>query len=154
MGGRSAMPGPAGHSWVDRSLGAMPQPWHQLPHPELDICSPAVIPAGDPAVVEEVCAVLATAPSIVAPQEVLQLQQRLAEVCQGRAFLLQGGDCAETFADNTEAHLLANARTLLQMATVLTGGTSLPPVLVARVAGQYTKPRSHHVDALGLPVYR
>ena len=90
-----------------------------------------------------------TCPSIVAPYEVDQLRERLAEVCEGQAFLLQGGDCAETFADNTESHLLANARTLLQMAVVLTYGASLPVVKVARVAGQYTKPRSAATDALG-----
>ena len=83
-----------------------------------------------------------------------QLRERLALVCEGKAFLLQGGDCAETFADNTESHLLANARTLLQMAVVLTYGASMPVVKVARVAGQYTKPRSNDTDALGLPVYR
>src|SRR3569623_57780 len=78
----------------------------------------------------------------------------LAEVAEGRAFLLQGVDCAETFADNTESHLLANARTLLQMAVVLTYGASMPVVKVARVAGQYTKPRSSAIDSLGLPAYR
>ena len=62
--------------------------------------------------------------------------------------------CAETFADNTEAHLLANARTLLQMAVVLTYGASLPVIKVSRVAGQFTKPRSSPIDALGLPAYR
>src|SRR5690606_20836460 len=108
----------------------------------------------DPAAVEEVCAVLNTVPTIVAPYEVDDLRRRLAEVCEGRAFLLQGGDCAETFADNTESHLLANARTLLQMAVVLTYGASMPVVKVARVAGQYTKPRSNPVDSLGLPSYR
>jgi 3-deoxy-7-phosphoheptulonate synthase len=104
--------------------------------------------------VAEVCGLLSSVPSIVAPYEVDQLRERLAMVCEGNAFLLQGGDCAETFADNTESHLLANARTLLQMAVVLTYGASLPVVKVARVAGQYTKPRSAAVDALGLPAYR
>jgi 3-deoxy-7-phosphoheptulonate synthase len=108
----------------------------------------------DPQVVEQVCNVLTTVPSIVAPYEVDALRERLAEVCEGRAFLLQGGDCAETFDDNTEPHLLANARTLLQMAVVLTYGASLPVVKVGRVAGQYTKPRSQSTDALGLPAYR
>ena len=97
---------------------------------------------------------LSTVPTIVAPYEVDELRQRLAQVCEGKAFLLQGGDCAETFVDNTEAHLLANARTLLQMAVVLTYGASLPVVKVARVAGQYTKPRSATLDSLGLPAYR
>src|SRR5690349_5365517 len=104
--------------------------------------------------VASVCKVLDNVPSIVAPYEVDQLRAKLAEVCEGRAFLLQGGDCAETFDDNTETHLLANARTLLQMAVVLTYGASLPVIKVARVAGQYTKPRSSPTDALGLPAYR
>src|SRR5690349_11552197 len=104
--------------------------------------------------VASVCKVLDNVPSIVAPYEVDQLRAKLAEVCEGRAFLLQGGDCAETFDHNTESHLLANARTLLQMAVVLTYGASLPVVKVARVAGQYTKPRSKELDALGLPAYR
>ena len=82
-------------------------------------------------------------PSVVAPYEVDQLRAAAGRgVRRAEAFLLQGGDCAETFADNTESHLLANARTLLQMAVVLTYGASLPVVKVARVAGQYTKPRS------------
>ena len=75
-------------------------------------------------------------------------------MAQGKAFLLQGGDCAETFDDNTEPHLLSTTRTLLQMAVVLTYGASVPVVKVGRVAGQYTKPRSSDTDALGLPSYR
>jgi 3-deoxy-7-phosphoheptulonate synthase len=121
--------------------------WRSLPRAQTP-------PWPDPAVVAEVCRVLDTVPSIVAPYEVDELRERLALVCQGKAFLLQGGDCAETFADNTESHLLANARTLLQMAVVLTYGASLPVVKVSRVAGQFTKPRSQDTDALGLPVYR
>ena len=68
--------------------------------------------------------------------------------------MLQGGDCAETFADNTEPHIRANIRTLLQMAVVLTYGSSMPVVKVARIAGQYAKPRSSDTDALGLKSYR
>lgn len=161
-------------------LAVMSRPWHEFSHPAVDapvfaVARPAtdpveakalgldawrdlpraqVPPWPDPTVVADVCRVLDTVPSIVAPYEVDQLRARLAQVCEGRAFLLQGGDCAETFADNTEPHLLANARTLLQMAVVLTYGASLPVVKVARVAGQYTKPRSNELDALGLPVYR
>ncbi|GIH04961.1 phospho-2-dehydro-3-deoxyheptonate aldolase [Rhizocola hellebori] len=121
--------------------------WRDLPRAQMP-------PWPDYSEVERVCAVLESVPSIVAPYEVDQLQQRLAQVCEGKAFLLQGGDCAETFDDNTETHLLANARTLLQMAVVLTYGASLPVVKVSRVAGQYTKPRSAALDALGLPAYR
>ncbi|HEY8374041.1 MAG TPA: 3-deoxy-7-phosphoheptulonate synthase class II [Pseudonocardiaceae bacterium] len=108
----------------------------------------------DPEQVRLVRAVLESVPPITVPAEVDRLQQRLADVANGRAFLLQGGDCAETFADNTESHIRANIRTLLQMAVVLTYGASLPVVKVGRIAGQYAKPRSSDTDALGLPSYR
>src|SRR5207244_11214828 len=121
--------------------------WRDLPRAQMP-------PWENLAEVDQVCGVLANVPPIVAPYEVDELRSRLALVSEGRAFLLQGGDCAETFADNTEAHLIANARALLQMAVVLTYGASLPVVSVARVAGQYTKPRSSPLDALGLPCYR
>ncbi|WP_305091712.1 class II 3-deoxy-7-phosphoheptulonate synthase [Prescottella sp. R16] len=98
--------------------------------------------------------VLESVPPITVAGEVEALSARLAEVARGEAFLLQGGDCAETFADNTEPHIKGNIRTLLQMAVVLTYGASLPVVKVARIAGQYAKPRSSNTDALGLPSYR
>ncbi|WP_030746630.1 class II 3-deoxy-7-phosphoheptulonate synthase [Streptomyces sp. NRRL S-31] len=97
---------------------------------------------------------LETLPPLVVPQEVDLLHERLAEVARGRAFLLQGGDCAETFAGNTESHVRANLRTLVQMAVVLTYAASMPVVKVGRLAGQYAKPRSSGTDSLGLPVYR
>ncbi len=103
---------------------------------------------------DAVLTTLSTVPPIVAPSEVDELRGRLAEVAQGRAFLLQGGDCAETFDLNTDAHLQSTTRTLLQMAVVLTYGASVPVVKVGRVAGQYAKPRSSELDALGLPSYR
>ena len=99
-------------------------------------------------------AMLEAVPPVTVPQEVDRLHEQLAEVANGRAFLLQGGDCAETFVDNTEPHIRANVRTLLQMAVVLTYGSSMPVVKVARMAGQYAKPRSAPIDALGLPSYR
>jgi 3-deoxy-7-phosphoheptulonate synthase len=111
-------------------------------------------PWPDRAVADEVTRTLTTVPPIVAPYEVDALKERLAEVARGRAFLLQGGDCAETFDDNTEPHLRSLTRTLLQMAVVLTYGASMPVVKVGRVAGQYAKPRSADIDALGLPSYR
>lgn len=98
--------------------------------------------------------VLESVPPITVPREVLTIQEKLAEVALGRAFLLQGGDCAETFEANTEPHIRANIRTLLQMAVVLTYGASMPVVKVARIAGQYAKPRSKDIDALGLKSYR
>ncbi|MFL5846379.1 MAG: class II 3-deoxy-7-phosphoheptulonate synthase [Solirubrobacteraceae bacterium] len=104
--------------------------------------------------VDRVRGLLETVPPITVPTEVDGLQERLGTVARGEAFLLQGGDCAETFADNTEAHLRGTIRTLLQMAVVLTYGTSMPVIKVGRFAGQYAKPRSAETDADGLPSYR
>ncbi|ALR11528.1 class II 3-deoxy-7-phosphoheptulonate synthase [Mycobacteroides saopaulense] len=98
--------------------------------------------------------VLESVPPITVPAEIQRLQHQLAQVARGEAFLLQGGDCAETFADNTEPHIRANIRALLQMAVVLTYGASMPVVKLARIAGQYAKPRSSDTDALGLKSYR
>src|SRR6201995_1065892 len=98
--------------------------------------------------------VLEGGPPIAVASEVDVLQGRLAAVARGEAFLLQGGDCAETFLDNTEARLRGTIRTLLQMAVVLTYGTQMPVVKVGRFAGQYAKPRSADIDGAGLPSYR
>jgi 3-deoxy-7-phosphoheptulonate synthase len=98
--------------------------------------------------------VLESVPPITVPAEVDRLRDQLAAVALGKAFMLQGGDCAETFVGNTEPHIGGNLRALLQMAVVLTYGSSMPVVKVARIAGQYAKPRSAEVDALGLPSYR
>jgi len=108
----------------------------------------------DPDAVRNARTVLESVPPITVPAEVDRLSNQLAAVARGEAFLLQGGDCAETFVDNTEPHLRAGIRTLLQMAVVLTYGSSMPVVKVGRVAGQYAKPRTAAVDALGLPTYR
>ncbi|MGH3673549.1 MAG: 3-deoxy-7-phosphoheptulonate synthase, partial [Pseudonocardiaceae bacterium] len=108
----------------------------------------------DPDAVRNIRTVLESVPPITVPSEVDRLRDQLGAVARGEAFLLQGGDCAETFADNTEPHLRATIRTLLQMAVVLTYGSSMPVVKVGRVAGQYAKPRSAALDALGLTSYR
>jgi len=108
----------------------------------------------DPEQASIVAARLHHAPPIVAPDETARLHDRLASVARGEAFLLQGGDCAETFADNTEPHLRANLRVLQEMAAVLARAAGMPVVTIARMAGQYAKPRSLPVDTLGLPVYR
>ncbi|WKD57349.1 Phospho-2-dehydro-3-deoxyheptonate aldolase AroG [Corynebacterium capitovis DSM 44611] len=97
---------------------------------------------------------LESVPPVVLAPEVEDVKAKLAEVALGKAFLLQGGDCAETFESNTEPHIRANVRTLLQMAAVLTYGASLPVVKLGRIAGQYAKPRSSDLDANGLPNYR
>jgi 3-deoxy-7-phosphoheptulonate synthase len=83
------------------------------------------------------------------------LRERLAAVARGEAFLLQGGDCAETFAGVTADQIRDKLKTLLQMAIVLTYAGSVPVVKVGRIAGQYAKPRSADVEArTGLLSYR
>jgi 3-deoxy-7-phosphoheptulonate synthase len=81
-------------------------------------------------------------PPIVAPYEVDLMRERLALVADGKAFFCRAATARRRSPTTPTAHLLANARTLLQMAVVLTYGASLPVVKVGRVAGQYTKPRS------------
>ncbi|MGV9965649.1 3-deoxy-7-phosphoheptulonate synthase class II [Streptomyces olivaceus] len=108
----------------------------------------------DPAHTHAVRTALAGAPPLTSPAEVDRLSAQLARVARGEAFLLQGGDCAETFDGNTESHVRGILRVLTHMSLVLAYGTGLPVVKVGRIAGQYAKPRSNGTDALGLPVYR
>ena len=102
----------------------------------------------------EVAATLAALPPLVVASEVDQLRERLAAVARGEAFLLQGGDCAETFATSSQADIAGKVRVLLQMAVVLTYGAAMPVVKLGRIAGQYAKPRSSDIDATGRPSYR
>ncbi|HEU0190894.1 MAG TPA: 3-deoxy-7-phosphoheptulonate synthase class II [Mycobacterium sp.] len=111
-------------------------------------------PSWPEAQVKPVRTLLEAVPPITVPSEIVRLQGLLAQVARGEAFLLQGGDCAETFTTNTESHIKGNIRALLQMAVVLTYGASMPVVKLARIAGQYAKPRSADTDSLGLKSYR
>ncbi|WP_424185430.1 3-deoxy-7-phosphoheptulonate synthase [Actinokineospora sp. G85] len=108
----------------------------------------------DPGQAGAVTRSLRGAEPVVAQRETDRLLDRLASVARGEAFLLQGGDCAETFAESTERHLRANLGALRRMADLFGSAVGLPVVTIARMAGQYAKPRSSPVDALGLPVYR
>jgi 3-deoxy-7-phosphoheptulonate synthase len=108
----------------------------------------------DADVLREVSATLAASPPLVVASEVDQLRDRLGAVARGEAFLLQGGDCAETFATSSQADVAGKVRVLLQMAVVLTYGASMPVVKLGRIAGQYAKPRSADLDASGRPSYR
>jgi 3-deoxy-7-phosphoheptulonate synthase len=108
----------------------------------------------DQDVLREVSATLAQLPPLVVASEVDQLRERLAAVARGEAFLLQGGDCAETFHTSSQADIAGKVRVLLQMAVVLTYGASLPVVKLGRIAGQYAKPRSSNIDATGQLSYR
>jgi 3-deoxy-7-phosphoheptulonate synthase len=96
-------------------------------------------------------------PPLVFAGEARRLRDRLAEVAAGKAFLLQGGDCAESFAEFHPDNIRDTLRVLLQMAVVLTYGAALPVVKVGRMAGQFAKPRSADMENNGgieLPSYR
>lgn len=96
-------------------------------------------------------------PPLVFAGEVRQLRQELAKVCQGEAFLLQGGDCAESFAEFSADSIRDTFRILLQMAIVLTFSAKRPVVKLGRIAGQFAKPRSSDIevqDGVELPSYR
>jgi len=111
----------------------------------------------DPDELRAVTAVLAEQPPLVFAGECDQLKDRLAAVALGEAFVLQGGDCAETF-DGSGADAVRNKiKTLLQMAVVLTHAGSVPVVKIGRMAGQFAKPRSkpdETRDGVTLPAYR
>ena len=96
----------------------------------------------DVAALEHAVAHLRELPPLVTSWEVLALKHKLAEAQEGRGFLLQGGDCAESFADCTSPIISNRLKVLLQMSLVLVHGLKLPVVRVGRFAGQYAKPRS------------
>ncbi|MGM7699984.1 class II 3-deoxy-7-phosphoheptulonate synthase [Microbacterium sp. A84] len=107
--------------------------------------------------VADVSRQIAALPPLVFAGEVDNLRDRLARAASGRAFLLQGGDCAETFAGATADQIRNRIKTVLQMAVVLTYGASMPIVKMGRMAGQFAKPRSSDSETRGdvtLPAYR
>jgi 3-deoxy-7-phosphoheptulonate synthase len=111
----------------------------------------------DQADLVRVRAELAKLPPLVFAGEVDILRERLASAAEGKAFLLQGGDCAETFSDATADRIRNRVKTLLQMAVVLTYGASLPVIKMGRMAGQFAKPRSSNDETredVTLPAYR
>jgi 3-deoxy-7-phosphoheptulonate synthase len=111
----------------------------------------------DPHRLQRVTGELAGLPPLVFAGECDVLRERLAAVARGEAFVLQGGDCAETFAGATADAVRAKLQTLLQMAVVLTYGASVPIVKIGRLAGQFAKPRTRPTesrDGTELPVYR
>lgn len=111
----------------------------------------------DSAAVVEASKKLASFPPLVFAGEVDTLRERLAVAASGNAFLLQGGDCAETFAGATADQIRNRVKTLLQMAVVLTYAAELPVIKMGRMAGQFAKPRSSDTETRGdvtLPAYR
>lgn len=111
----------------------------------------------DAGALAQTLSVLSTYPPLVFAGECDQLRERMAAVVAGRAFTLQGGDCAETLADVTGPNIRDRIKTILQMAVVLTYGAGLPIVKVGRMAGQFAKPRSSDEETrngVTLPAYR
>lgn len=111
----------------------------------------------DAAHVARVEQTLAGYPPLVFAGEARELRRQFAEVTQGRAFLLQGGDCAESFAEFSAAKIRDTFKVLLQMAIVMTFAAGCPVVKVGRMAGQFAKPRSsgsETIDGVTLPAYR
>lgn len=125
-------------SWRDRSIAQVP-----------------IYP--DPALLAETELTLSAFPPLVFAGETRRLTQALGQVAQGQAFLLQGGDCAESFAEFNANNIRDTFRVLLQMSVVLTFAAACPVVKVGRMAGQFAKPRSTLTEKQGdqeLPSYR
>jgi 3-deoxy-7-phosphoheptulonate synthase len=111
----------------------------------------------DAAALDAATDTLATFPPLVFAGEARNLTASLAEVAAGRGFLLQGGDCAESFAEHSANNIRDTFRVILQMAVVLTFASKLPVVKLGRMAGQFAKPRSTNtetIDGVELPSYR
>lgn len=111
----------------------------------------------DQAAVERVVAEMSNLPPLVTSWEIETLKENLAQAAGGQAFLLQGGDCAESFDDCESSSIAAKLKILLQMSLILVHGTRRKVVRVGRIAGQYAKPRSTDTETRGeveLPSYR
>lgn len=111
----------------------------------------------DQAALARVIAEIGQLPPLVTSWEIERLRNELARAARGEAFVLQGGDCAESFEDCRSEPIAAKLKILLQMSLVLVHGTRKPVVRIGRIAGQYAKPRSADVETRGdvtLPAYR
>ncbi len=128
-----------------------PQTWRERPAKHIPDDYP------DPSALQAVETELSAYPPLVFAGEIRTLRERLADVAEGKAFLLQGGDCAESFKEFHPDNIRDTFRVLLQMAVALTYGAAMPVIKVGRMAGQYGKPRSSPVetiDGVTLPSYR
>jgi 3-deoxy-7-phosphoheptulonate synthase len=127
-----------------------PDSWRKFPVVQV----PNYADAGKLAVVEKR---LAGFPPLVFAGEARKLKRKLARVAEGRAFLLQGGDCAESFAEHSADNIRDFFRVFLQMSVVMTFAGGQPVVKVGRIAGQFAKPRSSPtevIDGIEYPIYR
>ncbi len=121
-----------------------PDSWRSKPILHAPSYPPSTAPLLDGAVAE-----LRRLPPLVHPREIADLRAHLREVAQGRAFLLQGGDCAELFSYCEQSAIESKIKLLLQMSLVLIWGADKPVVRIGRMAGQYAKPRSSPTELVG-----
>lgn len=131
------------------------QKWHLTTWQKKSLAQQVQYPSDEAR--DEVINKIQELPPLVTPLEIKTLKSNLIKVARGEAFLLQGGDCAETFADCNETTILNKLRILLQISFVLIHGLSKPVVRVGRIAGQYAKPRSCDLETynnITLPTYR
>lgn len=129
--------------------------WHSNSWQQKPYAQKVVYP--DQRALDEAVAELSQLPPLVTPLEISALKQNLVQAAQGKAFLLQGGDCAENFSDCNEQTITTKLKIMLQMSLVLIYGLRKPVIRVGRIAGQYAKPRSADMEIRGditLPSYR
>jgi 3-deoxy-7-phosphoheptulonate synthase len=127
-----------------------PASWHGLPATQQPKYA-------DPRLLERTVAALSRLPPLVVSWEIEALREKLAKAQRGEQFLLQGGDCAESFEDCESDNIARRLKILLQMSLVLLQGLKKPVIRVGRFAGQYAKPRSADTetrDGITLPCYR
>ena len=135
---------------VNEAAGWLPESWQS----RTAVQQPAY---PDSAALEGALSEVRRLPPLVTSWEVIALKRMLAEAAEGKRFLLQGGDCAESFADCESGLISDRLKVLLQMSLVLVHGLRMPVVRVGRFAGQYAKPRSADLETRGdvtLPCYR
>ena len=89
---------------------------------------------------------ISTCPSLIVVDEIKKLKKRLQKVADGKAFLLQGGDCAETFKEFSEENIKNKLKIFFQMSTIISHGSSMDIIKIGRIAGQYAKPRTSHLE--------
>ena len=133
---------------------ADPAGWHPRSWQDKLQAQQVVYP--DPAAVERAVAKISSFPPLVTSGEVDRLRGLIADAQEGKRFLLQGGDCAESLEDCTDTAITGQLKILLQMSVVLVHGLKRPVIRVGRMAGQYAKPRSkptESVDGVELPSY-
>ena len=135
---------------VNLAAGWAPDSWQARPSAQMPTYP-------DPQALQDALQELRALPPLVTSWEILALKQSLADAQEGKRFLLQGGDCAESFAECSSEVISNRLKVLLQMSLVLVHGLRLPVVRVGRFAGQYAKPRSadtETIDGVTLPSYR